>query len=234
MRDRAGCPRRGRFTGTGDAAAAGGPEVRRKEGGAGVQSGGGTASSDSKDAGGGPEVAEGSGLPASVGGAEGTFEGDRAGVSCSAGAAELGDGARFGIGPVDAVLVLDEDLAGGASARKELNDALQRLLTVPILAATTGGGMGVGGDGRAAAGGVVGGRVVTVVRFLMEGTLEAVCSEEEAGLGGLEVRWMSLLLLFTVVVMIHCYWCCRDPDFTGVHTLHVLQHYTLRYVLAET
>lgn len=100
-----------------------------------------------------------------------------------------GGGPRFGLGPIDAVLVVDEDLAGGAKARRELSGALQRLLTVPTLAGAAGGisGRGGRGDGAAASGGVVGGRVVTVVRFVTEGTLEETCLEEEAGVGGLEV-----------------------------------------------
>ena len=37
----------------------------------------------------------------------------------------------MGLGPVDAVLVLDEDLAGGLLARHALSTALRFLLTVP-------------------------------------------------------------------------------------------------------
>lgn len=105
----------------------------------------------------------------------------------------------MGLGPVDAVLIVDEDPTEGPSARKELSAALKALLAVPMCAravATREGGLGGGGGiGEGRGGGVQGERVVTVVRFLMERTLEEAVGG--AGIGSLEVsRWCRGFMFF--------------------------------------
>ena len=101
-------------------------------------------------------------------------------------------GARLvGLGPVDAVLVLDEDPEAGSSARDSLSMALRFLLTVPLCArgaAPRGGPDGAAGGG-VGAGGAAGGKVITVVRFVTEGTIEEAFEAQCAGsgIGSLEV-----------------------------------------------
>lgn len=99
----------------------------------------------------------------------------------------------LGLGPVDAVLILDEDIAMPAApsttaattpsaatttppdsySRAALSTALKSLLALPLLAR--------GGGGRR--------RVVTVVRFVTDGTVEEALEERGAGrsIGSLEV-----------------------------------------------
>lgn len=92
---------------------------------------------------------------------------------------------------------MDEDPAGGAAAREALSAALKALLTLPVCAREAAppppplpcaGGMDVAGWARLG-GGAEGGKVVTVVRFVMEGTLEEALEDVGAGIGGLEVRF---------------------------------------------
>lgn len=108
-----------------------------------------------------------------------------------------------GLGPVDAVLVLDEDPEGGAEARDALSAALRSLLTVPLCA--RGAAPREGPDGAAGggvgAGGAAGGKVITVVRYVTERTVEEVLERQgagaetgmrAAGISSLEVRWFVL------------------------------------------
>lgn len=101
----------------------------------------------------------------------------------------------LGLGAVDAVLILDEDLplpapsttttttVASPYSRAALSSALKSLLVLPLLARSVPSG--------GAGGGSCGGRqrVVTVVRFLTEGTVEEALEERGAGagIGGLEV-----------------------------------------------
>lgn len=143
--------------------------------------------------------------------------------------------AGLGLGPVDAVLVVGEDPAGGSPAREALSLALNSLMTLPLCArgaapkgvggaaaaaaaeagdmpgagvgARAPGGVGVGGGVE---GGAEGGRVLTVIRFLMEGTLEEALEGGGGGMGVLEVRVVAcvffLLLLFPHVVCFVLFW----------------------------
>lgn len=119
----------------------------------------------------------------------------------------------MGLGAVDAVLIVDEDPMEGPSAREELSAALRALLAVPMCAraaATREGGLGDGGgivEGRG--GGVQGERVVTVVRFLMERTLEEAVGG--AGIGSLEVsrrcRGSMFFFFFLPIFANFCHIC---------------------------
>lgn len=112
-----------------------------------------------------------------------------------------------GLGPVDAVLVLDEDPEGGAEARDALSATLRSLLTVPLCArgaAPREGPDGASG-GEVGAGGAAGGKVITVVRFVTEGTVEEVLERQAAAcISSLEVRWFVSEVPFLHVCLSLC------------------------------